>query len=102
MPAMVMGSAAVFIDVDDCWKLLLVTRRGLMYIWDLYNRTCILQDSLASLVTFPDEPSGNHAGNYLYIQYSVVMYSLKQCLLKQLVLSSCLCLVDRCSKGYIC
>ncbi|ONM53730.1 homolog of histone chaperone HIRA [Zea mays] len=50
MPAMMMGSAAVFIDCDDCWKLLLVTRRGLMYIWDLHNRTCILQDSLAALV----------------------------------------------------
>ncbi|CAL5090281.1 unnamed protein product [Urochloa decumbens] len=62
MPAMMMGSAAVFIDCDECWKLLLVTRRGLMYIWDLYNRTCILQDSLASLVASPDEPSGNHAG----------------------------------------
>ncbi|CAL4958672.1 unnamed protein product [Urochloa decumbens] len=62
MPAMMMGSAAVFIDVDDCWKLLLVTRRGLMYIWDLYNRTCILQDSLSSLVTSPDETSAKDAG----------------------------------------
>nr|TKW13894.1 hypothetical protein SEVIR_5G130900v2 [Setaria viridis] len=61
MPAMIMGSAAVFIDVDDCWKLLLVTRRGLMYIWDLYNRTCILQDSLASLVASPDEASAKDA-----------------------------------------
>jgi protein HIRA/HIR1 len=64
MPAMIMGSAAVFIDVDDCWKLLLVTRRGLMYIWDLYNRTCILQDSLASLVASPDETSAKDAGNH--------------------------------------
>ncbi|TVU10554.1 hypothetical protein EJB05_44095 [Eragrostis curvula] len=62
MPAMMMGSAAIFIDCDDCWKLLLVTRRGLMYIWDLYNRTCILQDSLASLVPSPDEPSAKDAG----------------------------------------
>uniref|UniRef100_A0ACD5XVR1 Uncharacterized protein n=1 Tax=Avena sativa TaxID=4498 RepID=A0ACD5XVR1_AVESA len=62
MPAMMMGSSAVFIDCDDCWKLLLVTRRGLMYIWDLYNRTCILQDSLASLVTSPDETSAKDAG----------------------------------------
>ncbi|KAJ1288991.1 hypothetical protein BS78_02G131500 [Paspalum vaginatum] len=62
MPAMMMGSAAVFIDCDDCWKLLLVTRRGLMYIWDLYSRTCILQDSLASLVASPDESSTKHAG----------------------------------------
>ncbi|KAM0899457.1 hypothetical protein ACQ4PT_021315 [Festuca glaucescens] len=57
MPAMMMGSSAVFIDCDDCWKLLLVTRRGLMYIWDIYNRTCILQDSLASLVASPNDTS---------------------------------------------
>lgn len=62
MPAMMMGSSAVFIDCDDCWKLLLVTRRGLMYIWDINNRTCILQDSLASLVTSPDEASTKDAG----------------------------------------
>ncbi|OAY81950.1 Protein HIRA [Ananas comosus] len=51
MPAMMMGSAAVFIDCDECWKLLLVTRRGLLYVWDLFSRTCLLSDSLASLVT---------------------------------------------------
>ncbi|KAL5200796.1 hypothetical protein ABZP36_035150 [Zizania latifolia] len=62
MPAMMMGSAAIFIDCDDCWKLLLVTRRGLMYIWDLYTRTCILHDSLASLVTSPDEATGKDTG----------------------------------------
>nr|CAD1838553.1 unnamed protein product [Ananas comosus var. bracteatus] len=50
MPAMMMGSAAVFIDCDECWKLLLVTRRGLLYVWDLFSRTCLLNDSLASLV----------------------------------------------------
>jgi protein HIRA/HIR1 len=77
MPAMMMGSAAVFIDCDDCWKLLLVTRRGLMYIWDLHNRTCILQDSLAALVASPDESSANHAGNYLYIQSLVLAYRLR-------------------------
>ncbi|KAG8057789.1 hypothetical protein GUJ93_ZPchr0002g26157 [Zizania palustris] len=62
MPAMMMGSAAIFIDCDDCWKLLLVTRRGLMYIWDLYTRACILHDSLASLVTSPDEATGKDTG----------------------------------------
>ncbi|RLM92152.1 protein HIRA isoform X1 [Panicum miliaceum] len=70
MPAMVMGSAAVFIDVDDCWKLLLVTRRGLMYIWDLYNRTCILQDSLASLVASPDESSAKDAASNFASSFS--------------------------------
>ncbi|KAL5205767.1 hypothetical protein ABZP36_033976 [Zizania latifolia] len=62
MPAMMMGSAAVFVDCDDCWKLLLVTRRGLVYIWDLYTRTCVLHDSLASLVTSPDEAAGKDTG----------------------------------------
>lgn len=33
-----------------------------MYIWDLYNRTCILHDSLASLVASPDEASTKDAG----------------------------------------
>ncbi|PAN32663.1 hypothetical protein PAHAL_5G503000 [Panicum hallii] len=70
MPAMVMGSAAVFIDVDDCWKLLLVTRRGLMYIWDLYNRTCILQDSLASLVASPDESSAKGTVKVISAKFS--------------------------------
>uniref|UniRef100_A0A0D9XGY2 Protein HIRA n=1 Tax=Leersia perrieri TaxID=77586 RepID=A0A0D9XGY2_9ORYZ len=63
MPAMMMGSAAVFIDCDECWKLLLVTRRGLMYIWDLYTRSCILHDSLASLVTSPDDAAGKDTGS---------------------------------------
>ncbi|KAG8050267.1 hypothetical protein GUJ93_ZPchr0009g1407 [Zizania palustris] len=62
MPVMMMGSAAVFVDCDDCWKLLVVTRRGLVYIWDLYTRTCVLHDSLASLVTSPDEAAGKDAG----------------------------------------
>ncbi|KAF8397850.1 hypothetical protein HHK36_016775 [Tetracentron sinense] len=52
MPTMMTGSAAVFIDCNECWKLLLVTRKGSLHVWDLYNRTCLLHDSLASLVTF--------------------------------------------------
>jgi protein HIRA/HIR1 len=73
MPAMMMGSAAVFIDCDDSWKLLLVTRRGLMYIWNLYDRTCILQDSLAALVASPDESSAKDAGIILYPDFVVVL-----------------------------
>lgn len=57
MPAMMMGSASVFIDCDESWKLLLVTRKGSLYIWDLFNRKCLLHDSLASLMT-----SGQDAG----------------------------------------
>jgi hypothetical protein len=53
---MIMGSAVVFIECDDSWKLLLLTRRCLMYIWNLYDTTCILQDS-TSLVASPNESS---------------------------------------------
>ncbi|KZV52578.1 protein HIRA [Dorcoceras hygrometricum] len=51
IPTMMMGSAAVFIDCDEFWKLLLVTRKGSLYVWDLQNRKCILHDSLVSLIT---------------------------------------------------
>ncbi|XP_057806157.1 protein HIRA isoform X2 [Salvia miltiorrhiza] len=51
MPTLMMGSAAVFIDCDEFWKLLVVTRKASLYVWDLFNKTCLLQDSLASLVT---------------------------------------------------
>ncbi|XP_057534112.1 protein HIRA-like isoform X2 [Amaranthus tricolor] len=51
MPAMMMGSAAMFIDCDESWRLLLVTKKGSLYLWDLFNRTCLLQDTLESLIT---------------------------------------------------
>ncbi|CAN8255085.1 unnamed protein product [Cochlearia groenlandica] len=51
MPTMMMGSSATFIDCDDSWKLLLVTRNGSLNVWDLFNRKCILNDSLSSLVS---------------------------------------------------
>ncbi|XP_072998786.1 protein HIRA-like isoform X1 [Typha latifolia] len=62
MPAMMVGSAAVFIDCDECWKLLLVTRRGSLFVWDLFNKTCLLHDSLASLVTSREDSSAKDAG----------------------------------------
>ncbi|GER36571.1 protein HIRA [Striga asiatica] len=51
MPTMLMGSAAVFIDCDESWKLLLVTKKGSVYVWDLFNKKCLLHDSLVSLIT---------------------------------------------------
>ncbi|KAF2300796.1 hypothetical protein GH714_015887 [Hevea brasiliensis] len=60
MPTMMMGSAATFIDCDECWKLLLVTRKGLLYIWDLLNQKCLLQDSLSSLVA--SDPNSSAKG----------------------------------------
>ncbi|KAK8295870.1 hypothetical protein V6Z12_D05G088700 [Gossypium hirsutum] len=51
LPTMMMASAATFIDCDESWKLLLVTKKGSLYLWDLFNRNCLLHDSLASLVS---------------------------------------------------
>ncbi|XP_047317043.1 protein HIRA isoform X2 [Impatiens glandulifera] len=62
MPTMMIGSAAVFIDCDENWKLLLVTRKGTLYIWDLYNRKCLLHDSLASIVTSDLKSASKDAG----------------------------------------
>ncbi|XP_051113355.1 protein HIRA isoform X2 [Andrographis paniculata] len=61
MPTMMMGSAAVFIDCDELWKLLLVTRNGSVYVWDLYSKKCLLHDSLASLVTTDSKPHAKGA-----------------------------------------
>lgn len=65
MPTMMLGSAATFVDCDECWKLLLVTRKGSLYLWDLFNRTCLLQDSLASLIASSPNSSGKDAGTYV-------------------------------------
>lgn len=50
MPAMMVGSAAIFIDCDENWKLLVITKKGLLYVWDIFKKTCLLHDSLSSLV----------------------------------------------------
>lgn len=57
MPTMMMGSEAVFIDCDECWKLLVVTRKGSLHVWDLFNKRCLLQDSLVSLIS--QDPKSN-------------------------------------------
>ncbi|XP_052203164.1 protein HIRA isoform X2 [Diospyros lotus] len=62
MPTMVMGSAAVFIDCDECWKLLLITRKGSLYLWDLFHMKCLLHDSLSSLVTSDPKSTAKDAG----------------------------------------
>ncbi|XP_010535679.1 PREDICTED: protein HIRA [Tarenaya hassleriana] len=62
MPTMMTGSAATFIDCDDSWKLLLVTRKGSLYVWDLFNKKCLLQDSLSSLISSDVRPSSKVEG----------------------------------------
>ncbi|KAL4310810.1 hypothetical protein GQ457_01G038550 [Hibiscus cannabinus] len=57
LPTMMMGSAATFIDCDESWKLLLITRKGSLYLWDIFNRNCILHDSLESLITLDHNSS---------------------------------------------
>ncbi|KAK8504874.1 hypothetical protein V6N13_056201 [Hibiscus sabdariffa] len=57
LPTMMMGSAATFIDCDESWKLLLVTRKGYLYLWDLFNRNCLLHDSLESLIALDQKLS---------------------------------------------
>ncbi|KAL6511029.1 hypothetical protein OROGR_022153 [Orobanche gracilis] len=62
MPTMMMGSATVFIDCDDSWKLLLVTRKGSVYIWDLFNKKCLLHDSLVSLISIDPKSDARDTG----------------------------------------
>ncbi|KAK8628980.1 hypothetical protein V6N13_077839 [Hibiscus sabdariffa] len=57
LPTMMMGSAATFIDCDESWKLLLITRKGSLYLWDIFNRNCLLHDSLESLITLDHNSS---------------------------------------------
>lgn len=69
MPTMMVGSAAIFIDCDECWKLFLVTRKGSFYVWDLFKRNCLLHDSLASLVASNPNPSAKDAGTTLNLSF---------------------------------
>ncbi|GFQ06080.1 protein hira [Phtheirospermum japonicum] len=62
MPTMMTGSSAVFIDCDDSWKLLLVTRKGSVYVWDLFNNKCLLHDSLVSLITIDPKSNSKDTG----------------------------------------
>ncbi|XP_027340796.1 protein HIRA-like isoform X2 [Abrus precatorius] len=71
MPTMMMGSAATFVDCDERWTLLLVTRKGSLYLWDLFNRTCLLQDSLTSLVGSSPNSSAKDAGTIKVISVKI-------------------------------
>ncbi|KAG9158117.1 hypothetical protein Leryth_000276 [Lithospermum erythrorhizon] len=63
LPTMMIGSAAVFVDCDEYWKLLVVTRKGSLYVWDLFERKCVLHDSLASLITSDSKSNSKDAGS---------------------------------------
>ncbi|RZC79873.1 hypothetical protein C5167_042448 [Papaver somniferum] len=57
MPTMMMGS-------DECLELPLVTKNGSLYVWDLFNRTYLLNNSLTSLISSGFKDSGTE-NNYI-------------------------------------
>jgi len=67
MPIMMMGSATTFIDCDECWKLLLVTRNKSLYLWDLFDKTYLHHDSLASLLASSPNSSAKDVGTIYYL-----------------------------------
>ncbi|VFQ87127.1 unnamed protein product [Cuscuta campestris] len=71
MPTMMLGSGAVFIDCDESWKLLLVTSKGSLYLWDLFNRKCLLNDSMASLAVASDSSSKSNASQIKVISVKI-------------------------------
>lgn len=65
MPTMMMGSDALFLECDECWKLLLITKKGSLYLWDLFSRSCLLQDTLASLFAADPMAPLHNAGKHM-------------------------------------
>ncbi|KAL5159179.1 Protein HIRA [Glycine soja] len=74
MPIMMMGSATTFIDCDECRKLLLVTINKYLYLWDLFNQTCLLHDSLASLIASSPNSSSKDVGTIKVIYAKLSKY----------------------------
>ncbi|KAJ4783256.1 Protein HIRA [Rhynchospora pubera] len=71
LPAMMVGSGAIFIDCDETWRLLLVTIRGAIFMWDLFTKSCLLHDTLASLLSSQDPPK--HSGTVKVISAKISM-----------------------------
>nr|XP_024398569.1 protein HIRA-like isoform X2 [Physcomitrium patens] len=49
-PSIMLGSAAAFMDCDENWKLMVVTRNGLLHLWDLQESKRLLHESLGPLL----------------------------------------------------
>ncbi|KAJ7559671.1 hypothetical protein O6H91_04G095700 [Diphasiastrum complanatum] len=49
-PSMLVGSGVASLDCNDDWKLLSLTTGGMLYVWDLFQPTCILQESVVTLL----------------------------------------------------
>lgn len=106
LPTMMMGSAAVFIDCDECWKLLLVTRKGSLFVWDLFNRNCLLHDTLACLITSDLNSSAKDAGTIKVISAKLaksgsplVILATRHAFLFDMSLMCWLRVVDDCFPG---
>ncbi|KAE8734838.1 Protein HIRA [Hibiscus syriacus] len=76
LPTLMMESAATFIDCDESWKLLLVTGEGSLYLWDLFNRKCLLHDSLGSLISLDLSSSAKGTIKVLFAKLSKSGYPL--------------------------
>ncbi|CAN6438953.1 unnamed protein product [Victoria cruziana] len=106
MPTIMMGSAAIFIDCDEGWKLLLVTKRGLLYVWNLFSSTCLVHDSLLSLFTCRHDSSAKDTGSIKVIsaRFSrsgspLVVLATRQAFLFDLSLCCWLRIADDCFPG---
>lgn len=49
-PSIMLGSAAVFMDCDENWKLMIVTRNGSLLLWDLQQSKRLLHETLGPLL----------------------------------------------------
>lgn len=51
VPSLMVGSAPAFVDCDEGWKLLLLTRQGALYMWEFIGPSCVLKESVLPLLT---------------------------------------------------
>lgn len=51
VPCMMVGSAPAFLDCDEGWKVLLLTRQGALYMWEFIGSNCLLKESVLPLLT---------------------------------------------------
>ncbi|KAH7434805.1 hypothetical protein KP509_06G035200 [Ceratopteris richardii] len=56
MPSIVVGSAPVFMDCSEKSKLLLLTKHGVLYMWDCTQSKCLLKESVLPLLSSSSDP----------------------------------------------
>ncbi len=61
--SMVLGSPAAFMDCNQGWRLLVVTKAGSLHLWDLQESKLLLHESLSPLLSLSSSPNANSKGN---------------------------------------